>query len=86
MDSEQNPCFPRVHIERVDYQFMTLFDAQGNEYYELPDSTWTIIGQPHEGSVRYWGSGSHAGHINLFPLMYYTNGHWVNIRTGAPCD
>lgn len=69
----------RVHIVRVDYAKNVLYDADGNGYFEMPGSIWAQLGPIHEGSVRYWGSGSHAGHINLMPKEQYRNGVWVNV-------
>ena len=71
--------FPTVHIVSVDYACQILTGEDGREYYELPDSSWIAAGPVVEGSVRYWGSGSHAGHINLLPLAYYENGQWVSV-------
>lgn len=73
---------PSVHIYDVDYDLMILIDGEGREYRELPDSTWMEIGDVREGSVRYWGSGTHGDRINLFPALYYTDGQWVNLING----
>lgn len=69
----------RIHIVRVDYAKNELYDADGNGYFEMPGGMWAPFGPVHEGSVRYWGSGSHAGHINLMPVAQYRNGTWVNV-------
>ena len=71
--------FPTVHICSVDYACQILVGEDGREYRELSDSSWIEIGPVREGSVRYWGSGSHAGHINLLPLAYYSDGEWVDV-------
>ena len=68
-----------VHIVRVDYAMNELFDADGNGYYELPGGMWAEFGPDAEGSVRYWGSGSHAGHINLLPVLRYEGGEWKSL-------
>ena len=62
---------------RVDYARNELFDEEGRGYYELPGGLWAEFGQEREGSVRYWGSGSHAGHINLLPAFQRCAGQWV---------
>mgnify|MGYP004561590245 CR=1 FL=1 len=69
----------RVRIVRVDYERNELFDEEGNGYCELANNMWARFGAAHEGSVRYWGSGSHAGHINLLPAMQYRAGQWVSL-------
>ena len=81
--TEEVPQPSRVHIVRVDYEKNELFDADGNGYYELPGAIWAEFGPVREGSVRYWGSGSHAGHINLLPLAQYRDGEWVSMMPAA---
>lgn len=71
-----------VHIYEVDYATGTLVDGEGRRYHEQHDGTWLVEGAVHEGSVRYWGSGSHAGHINLCPMWVRERGAWRNIVTG----
>ncbi|MGI6216752.1 MAG: hypothetical protein ACOYIK_03970 [Coriobacteriales bacterium] len=73
---------PAVHVSRVDYESGILYDAQGCPYVELSDSTWIEMATVGEGSVRYWGSGSHSGHINLFPLWEFREGGWFNVVNG----
>ena len=78
----QGVCSPRpgwVRIVRVDYAVNELYDAEGRGYYELPGGLWAEFGPEHEGSIRYWGSGSHAGHINLLPAMQLRSGRWVRL-------
>lgn len=79
-----NPRLAPVWIVRVDYGANELFDADGNGYYELPDGGWMKFGPVCEGSIRYWGSGSHAGHINLLPTEQYRDGAWVNVMGCSP--
>lgn len=68
-----------VRIVRVDYEKNELYDETGHGYYELPGGLWTEFGPVHEGSIRYWGSGSHAGHINLLPALIFSDGQWVSL-------
>ena len=76
------PC--RVRIVRVDYERNELFDEEGHGYYELADGMWAPFGAVREGSLRYWGSGSHAGHINLLPVMQYRAGQWTSLLHDSP--
>lgn len=69
----------RVRIVRVDYERNELFDEAGQGYYELPGGLWAGFGPVCEGSVRYWGSGSHAGHINLLPALVFRGGRWASL-------
>lgn len=75
LDSQQG----WVRIVRIDYERNELYDEAGRGYYELPGSLWTEFGPVHEGSIRYWGRGSHAGHINLLPALIFTGGQWVSL-------
>ena len=75
----RSPGPGRVRIVRVDYERNELFDEAGQGYYELPGGLWAGFGPVCEGSVRYWGSGSHAGHINLLPALVFRGGRWVSL-------
>ena len=76
------PRLGRVRIVRVGYERNELYDETGRGYYELPGGLWAEFGPVREGSVRYWGSGSHAGHINLLPALAFQGGRWASLLGG----
>lgn len=72
-------------IERTDKARGTLIAADGTELREYGASgsgTWVVLGELGDGSVRYLGSATHAGHIELKALAVLVDGEWHNIFTG----
>lgn len=62
----------------------TLLTADGRALVPYGDNcTWVFRGPLEEGSIRYWGSASHAGHIELKAMFVLCEGAWHNIATGS---
>ena len=63
-----------------------LIAADGTELVEFwaNDGTWVPAGDLTDGSIRYLGSSTHAGHIELKALYVMCGGVWYNILTGRP--
>lgn len=61
----------------------TLLDANGRALVPFGDNcTWVFCGPLNDGAIRYWGSASHAGHIELKAMFVLCEGAWHNIATG----
>ena len=73
-------------IKTTDKRTGALVAYDGTEFCEFwaNDSTWVPEGELHDGVVRYLGSASHAGHIELKALYVMLGGTWYNILTGKP--
>lgn len=73
-------------IVRTDKRTGALVAADGTELVEFwtNDGTWVPTGYLTDGSVRYLGSSTHAGHIELKALYVMCDGIWYNILTGRP--
>lgn len=58
--------------------------ADGSEFVEFwaNDGTWIPVGALTDGSIRYLGSSTHAGHIELKALYVMCDDAWYNILTG----
>jgi len=70
-------------IVSVDEEIMTLYSNTGMELKEYGLSgTWISTGKLHDGSIRYLGSASHAGHIELKALYVMAQNRWYNIVSG----
>lgn len=66
-----------------------IYAADGTELHEYGanDGTWIPVGPVVDGTIRYLGSATHAGHIELKSLYVSVRGQWINILNGkkAPC-
>jgi hypothetical protein len=73
-------------IVRTDKHTGALVAADGTELVEFwaNDGTWVPVGALTDGSIRYLGSSTHAGHIELKALYVMCGGVWYNILTGRP--
>lgn len=72
-------------IVGVDKEKRTLFAANGmemREYGTYGSGTWVETGQLQEGAIRYLGSSTHAGHIELKALYVLVENEWHNIVSG----
>lgn len=66
-----------------------LIAADGTELreYGIPGSgRWVPTGPLGDGAIRYLGSASHAGHIELKALWVLYDKVWYNIITESPAD
>ena len=71
-------------IVRVDSKKYTLYSKDGIELREYGlTGTWIPTGDLHDGTIRYLGSASHAGHIELKALFVWEKGLWYNIVSGV---
>ena len=61
-----------------------IYAADGMELceYWAKDGTWVPASPVSDGSIRYLGSASHAGHIELKCLYVSVRGQWINILNG----
>lgn len=73
-------------IKTTDKRTGALIAVDGTELCEFwaNDSTWVPAGGLENGTVRYLGSSTHAGHIELKALYVMCDGIWYNILTGKP--
>lgn len=73
-------------IVRTDKGTGALIGADGTELreYEANDGTWVRIGRLRTGAIRYLGSASHAGHIELKALYALVGDTWYNVVSGRP--
>ena len=73
-------------IVRTDKRTGTLVGVDDTELVEFwaNDGTWVPAGDLADGSVRYLGSSTHAGHIELKALYVMFDSVWYNILTGKP--
>lgn len=73
-------------IVRTDKRTGALIAANGAELreYEANDGTWVSVGPVRTGSIRYLGSASHAGHIELKALYVLVGDTWYNVVSGRP--
>jgi len=73
-------------IKTTDKRTGALVAYDGTELCEFwaNDSTWVPEGELGDGAVRYLGSATHAGHIELKALYVQFGGTWYNILTGKP--
>ncbi len=73
-------------IETTDKRTGALVAHDGMELceYWANDGTWVPVGDLADGSVRYLGSSTHAGHIELKALYVMFDSVWYNILTGKP--
>lgn len=71
-------------IVRTDKRTGALVAADGRELreFEANDGTWVPVGELRDGCVRYLGSASHAGHIELKALYVLVGGAWYSIISG----
>ena len=70
-------------IIRVNEQRKTLYSNTDREFKEYGLSgTWISTGELQDGSIRYLGSASHAGHIELKALYVMVQGRWYSIVSG----
>lgn len=70
-------------IIQVDKANLTLLSCDGKVLREYGVSgTWVCSEELQEGSIRYLGSASHAGHIELKALYVMSGGRWYNIVSG----
>lgn len=71
-------------IKTTDKCTGALVAADGTEFVEFwaNDGTWVPAGDLADGTVRYLGSSTHAGHIELKALYVMCGGAWYNILTG----
>lgn len=56
------------------------------EYGISGSGRWVQAGPLDDGTIRYLGSASHAGHIELKALWVLYQGSWFNIITESPED
>ena len=70
-------------IIRANEQKKTLYSNTNIELKEYGLSgTWISTGDLEDGSIRYLGSASHAGHIELKALYVMVQGRWYSIISG----
>ncbi|MCL1799323.1 MAG: hypothetical protein FWG23_06275 [Eggerthellaceae bacterium] len=70
-------------ITRVSEERKTLYSNTDTEFKEYGLSgTWIPTGELQDGSIRYLGSASHAGHIELKALYVMVQDRWYNIVSG----
>ncbi len=71
-------------IVGVDREQLTLYSCDGMELCEYGKSgTWVSTDRLCDGSIRYLGSASHAGHIELKALYVMLHNEWHNILSGT---
>lgn len=71
-------------ITHVNKEKSTLCSKEGMELREYRVSgTWVTTGELSNGTIRYLGSASHAGHIELKALYVLLDDQWHNIVSGA---
>lgn len=85
-EAKRNGRLKALPIMSTNKRTGALVGADGTELceYWANDSTWVPVGELHDGSVRYLGSASHAGHIELKALYVLCGKDWYNILTGKP--
>lgn len=76
-------ALPIVHTNKHTGALVAADGVELIEYW-ANDGTWVPVGDWHDGTVRYLGSASHAGHIELKALYVMCAGEWHNILTGRP--
>jgi len=70
-------------IIRVNEERKTLYSNTNMELKEYGLSgTWISTGELQDGSIRYLGSASHAGHIELKALYVMIQDRWYSIISG----
>lgn len=80
-EEEKLKALPIVHVDKEKY---TLYSKEGIELCEYGTSgTWVPTGELNDGAIRYLGSASHAGHIELKALYVLVQGEWHNIVSGV---
>lgn len=76
-------------IRATDEAHCTLIAQDGTELREYGSSgsgRWVSKGPLGDGAIRYLGSASHAGHIELKALWVLYDKVWYNIITESPAD
>lgn len=74
-------------IKKIDWNTLTITAIDGTELREYGcDGTWVPIGALKDGDIRYLGSATHGGHIELKAMFRLIDGKWVNLLTGASCE
>lgn len=80
MDDRRASALP---IRGVDWDDLTLTACDGTVLRPYGcDGTWVPAGDLREGTVRYLGSATHGGHIELKALYRLEGGQWRNVLTG----
>ncbi len=71
-------------IGSIDWESQTIVAEDGMVLRPYgADGTWVPEDALKEGVVRYLGSATHGGHIELKALYILHQGEWENLITGA---
>lgn len=76
-------------IDAIDWNELTITAADGTILRPYgSDGTWIAQGPLVEGAIRYLGSATHGGHIELKALYVLRRGSWINLISGdiAPLE
>lgn len=73
-------------IKNINWNTLTITAVDGTEFRQYGcDGTWVPVGTLNDGVIRYLGSATHGGHIELKAMFKLIDGNWINLLTGASC-